>query len=81
MGPKLELPSMSAYSPYLRCLSRIDRTDIKWQASGLTLFSNNCDTLNADVAFSPNVILNVKYMYNDWLSNIDESVKANVSLM
>ena len=29
------------------------------------------------VAFSPNVISNVKYMYNDWLSNIDESVKAN----
>ena len=47
-----------------------------------SVFSNNCDTLNADVAFSPNVISNVKYiMYNDWLSNIDESVKANVNLI
>ena len=46
-----------------------------------SVFSNNCDTLNADVAFSPNVISNVKYMYNDWLSNIDESVKANVNLL
>ena len=35
-----------------------------------------------DVAFSPNVISNVKYiMYNDWLRNIDESVKANVNLI
>ena len=34
------------------------------------VFSNNCDTVNADVAFSPNVISNVKYMYNDWLSII-----------
>ena len=42
-----------------------------------------CDTLNADVAFSPNAISNVKYiyMYNDWLSNIDESVIANVNLI
>ena len=35
-----------------------------------------------DVAFSPNVISNVKYiMYNDWLRNIDESVKANVNFI
>ena len=27
-----------------------------------SVFSNNCDALNADVAFSPNVISNVKYM-------------------
>ena len=26
-----------------------------------SVFSNNYDTLNADVAFSPNVISNVKY--------------------
>ena len=38
-------------------------------------------TLNANVAFSPNVISNVKYMYNDWLSNIDESIKAKLMLI
>ena len=28
-----------------------------------SVFSNNCDTLNANVAFSPNAISNVKYNY------------------
>ena len=44
-------------------------------------FSNHCDTLNADAAFSPNVISNVNYMCTDWISNIDESVKQNVNLI
>ena len=34
-----------------------------------SVFSNNCFTLNADVAFSPNVISNVKCMYDNWLNN------------
>ena len=36
-------------------------------------------TLNPDVAFSPNVS-NVK-IHNDWSSNIDELVKANVNFI
>ena len=43
-----------------------------------SVFSNNCDTLNANVGFSPNAISNVKY-YVLWFNNVDESVKANVN--
>ena len=46
-----------------------------------SVFSNNCVTLNADVAFSPNVISNVKCMYDNWLNNINEAVKANANLI
>ena len=44
-----------------------------------SVFSNNCDTLNATVAFNPNAISNVNYiciLYNDWFSNIDELVQG-----
>ena len=43
--------------------------------TNFSVFSNNCDTLNADVAFNLNV------MYNDWLSNINESVKKRANLI
>ena len=67
----------------------IDFVTQKWQYRSISfcmmvnpfsVFSNKCVNLNADVAFSPNVISNVTYMY-DWLSNIDELVKANVNLI
>ena len=44
----------------------------------------NCQdttTYITDVAFSPNVISNVKCMYDNWLNNIDEAVKANANLI
>ena len=38
LGPKLELPSMSAYSPYLRCLWCCPR----WQVSGCLVPTSRC---------------------------------------
>ena len=58
----------------------IDRSTIAL-CNPFFVFSNNCVTLNADVAFSPNVISNVKCMYDNWLNNIDEAVKANANLI
>ena len=55
----------------------IDRSTIAL-CNPFLVFSNNCVTLNADVAFSPNVISNVKCMYDNWLNNIDKAANANL---
>ena len=83
-SPPMEIRMRERFHRFANGLFRSNNVSIIVQSianvalcNPFSFFCNNCVTLNADVAFSPNVISNVKCMYDNWLNNIDEAVKAN----
>ena len=87
-NPPMEIRMRERFHRFANGLFRSNNVSIIVQSianvalgNPFSVFSNNCVSLNADVAFSPNVISNVKCMYDNWLNNIDEAVKANANLI